>query len=89
MMPSTYRTSLRLRLSILFSPVRLILCVASFAWFVVVSALYMGRGQGAEWWRPLSVIPLLTFTAWTVATDMRHRREEAEQPPTADGDGES
>lgn len=85
-MPPTYRTSLRVRLSLLFAPTRLLLCGASFAWFAGVSALYMGRGQGADVWGPLSVIPLLTFTAWTVATDMRYRREEAEQPPTAAGD---
>ncbi|MCM3613899.1 hypothetical protein M3672_05545 [Microbacterium enclense] len=76
-MHSTYRTSLRVRLSLLFAPVRLVLCVASFAWFVVLSVLYLSRGQGSDLLGPLSVIPFLTFVARTVATDMRHRREDA------------
>ena len=36
---TTGSTSLRLRLSLLFAPIRLLLCVASFAWFAAVSAL--------------------------------------------------
>lgn len=77
MTPPTYRTSLTIRLSTLFSPMRLVLGTASFAWFIVLSVLYLSRGQSADVWGPLSVIPLLTFTAWTVATDMRYRREDA------------
>lgn len=75
-MPSAYRTSLRVRLSILLSPIRLVLGLASFAWFIVATALYLSRGDIVDWLGPLSVIPLLAFTAWTVATDMRYRREE-------------
>ena len=77
MTPPTYRTSLRIRLSTLFSPMRLVLSIASFAWFIVLSVLYLSRGQGSDVWGPLSVIPLLAFVAWTVATDMRYRREDA------------
>ncbi len=77
MTPPTYRASLRIRLSILFSPMRLVLCLASFAWFIVLSVLYLSRGQGSDLLGPLSVIPFLTFVAWTVATDMRYRREDA------------
>ncbi|KSU54731.1 hypothetical protein [Microbacterium enclense] len=76
MTPPTYRASLRIRLSILFSPMRLVLCLASFAWFIVLSTLYLSHGQGADVWGPLSVIPLLAFAAWTVATDMRYRRDD-------------
>ena len=77
LVPSTYRTSLSVRLSILFSPVRLVLGLASFACFVVATALCLGRGDLVDWLGPLSVIPLLAFSAWTVASDMRHRRDEA------------
>lgn len=73
----SYRASLRTRLSVLCSPIRLTLGLASIAWFVVVTALYLGRGNLADVLGPLSVIPLLAFTAWTVATDMRYRREDA------------
>lgn len=72
----SYRASLRTRLSTLFSPIRLTLGLASIAWFVVTTALYLGRGNLVDWLGPLSVIPLLTFKAWTVATDMRYRRED-------------
>lgn len=82
MMPSHYRTSLGVRLSVLFSPGRLVLCVASFVWFAVATALYAGHGDLVDWLGPLSVVPLLTFTAFTVATDMRYRREGLPTPPT-------
>ena len=76
MTPPTYRTSLRIRLSTLFSPMRLVLGIASFAWFIVLSVLYLSRGQGSDVWGPLSVIPFLTFVAWTVGTVIPHRRDD-------------
>lgn len=72
----TYSNSLRRRLRALFSPVRLALFTAAVVFAVALNVVFIGNGGSPEWVGALSVVPLLAFAGWTVATDYRLRRRE-------------
>ncbi len=67
-----YVRSLRTRLSILFSPLRLTLFICSLAWRLGPN-YYLTQRQGPTWLGPVSVVPITAFAIWTVVTDV-HRR---------------
>lgn len=74
-----YTKSFRRRLRVLFSPVRLILFIASIIFNIALNAVYISKGGSPEWVGALSVVPLLAFAGWTVGTDYTIRRNERNQ----------
>jgi hypothetical protein len=78
MNPDSYTNSFRKRVRILFSPIRLILFIASVAFSVVGNVLYVNNGGQPEWLAYVSVIPLWACVFWEVATDMKMRRLDRE-----------
>ncbi len=80
--PDAYTNSFRKRVRILFSPIRLILFIASVAFSVLANVLYINNGGGPEWLGFMSVVPLWVCVFWQLTTDRRMRRidrENAEQ----------
>ncbi|WP_136041827.1 hypothetical protein [Microbacterium sp. K22] len=78
MAPDSYTNSLRTRLRVLFSPVRLTLYIAAITFSVVANVIYLRDGTGTEWLGPASVVPLLALVAWQFATDKKMRRLDRE-----------
>jgi len=72
-MSENYRYSLRTRLKVLFSPVRLVLFLASVVWLVALNAIYISNLGQPEWAGPASVLPTITWVAWMIITDWHHR----------------
>lgn len=66
----------RRRFRVLFSPLRLSLFIAAIIFAVALNIVYISNGASPEWVGALSVVPLLAFAGWTVATDYTHRQEE-------------
>ena len=71
-----YSKSLRRRMRVLFSPLRSTLLVAAVVFAVVLNIMLVRNGGQPEWVGPLSVVPLLAFAGWTLATDYSQRRAE-------------
>lgn len=72
-----YRFSLRKRLSVLFSPIRLTLFLLSIAWLIAANIAFIDNGQKPEWLGPLSVVPVFACAAMLSITDGRERRKAA------------
>ncbi len=79
MMDESYRRSFRKRLSILFSPLRLVLFVAAIIFGIVINVVYLRNGAEPEWLGAISILPVSAFLAWSLATDYRHRRREIQE----------
>jgi hypothetical protein len=76
--PRSYSRSIRHRLSIiLLSPVRSLLLAAA----VALNGVFISNGGSPEWAGALSVVPLLAFTGWTIATDYSYRRRDKSHSP--------
>lgn len=71
-----YTDSVRRRMRVLFSPVRVVFLVAAVVFAVALNIVFISNGGYPEWVGPLSVAPLLVFLGWTLATDYSHRRSE-------------
>lgn len=79
MTEDSYKNSFRKRLRTLFSPLRLVLFIAAIIIAVVGNMFYIGNGGTPEWLGLGSVLPLLAFLFWELATDMKMRRLERER----------
>ncbi|PRB14759.1 hypothetical protein CQ042_10110 [Microbacterium sp. MYb62] len=73
-----YTYSMRTRLHVLFSPLRLAAFIAAIVIAVVGNVLYINNGGGPDWLGPVSVAPIWACVAWEVATDMKMRRRDRE-----------
>lgn len=71
-----YSKSLRQRLRVLFSPLRLTLFIAAIVFAVALNVVFISNGGSPEWLGAVSVVPLLAFAGWTVATDYSLRKQE-------------
>ncbi len=71
-----YERSLKKRLAVLFSPLRLALFIFSGAWCLALNLV--NPDEASAWRGPVSVIPIIAFTVWTVMTDVRQRRPPRE-----------
>lgn len=71
-----YSKSLRQRLRVLFSPLRLTLFIAAIVFAVALNVVFISNGGSPEWLGAVSVVPLLAFAGWTVATDYSLRQQE-------------
>ena len=78
MNPNSYTYSMRTRLHVLFSPLRLAVFIAAIVIAVVGNVLYINNAGGPEWLGPVSVAPIWACVAWEVATDMKMRRRDRE-----------
>lgn len=85
MNPDSYTYSLRRRLRILFSPLRLGFFVAAVVFSVVANVIYINNGGGPEWLGLASIIPLWVCVGWQIMTDITMRRRDRE---AADDTGE-
>lgn len=74
-----YSQSPRRRFRVLFSPLRLSLFIAAIVFAVALNVAYVSNGASPEWVGALSVVPLLAFAGWTVATDYTLRKNEKNQ----------
>lgn len=74
-----YSQSLRRRFRVLFSPLRLTLFIAAIVFAIALSIPFLSNGGSPEWLGALSVLPLLAFAGWTVATDYTLRKNEKNQ----------
>lgn len=74
-----WNSSPRRRFRVLFSPLRLSLFIAAIVFAAALYIAYISNGASPEWVGALSVVPLLAFAGWTVATDYTHRQEEKTQ----------
>lgn len=61
---------------VLFSPLRSTLLVVAVVFAVVLNVMFIRNGGQPEWIGALSVVPLLAFAGWTLATDYSQRRAE-------------
>jgi len=68
-----YSHSLRTRLRVLFSPIRLTVFLASVVWLVTLNVIYVSNLGQPEWAGPASVLPIITWVIWMFITDWRHR----------------
>ena len=71
-----YSKSLRQRVRVLFSPFRLTLFIAAIIFAVALNVVFIGNGGSPEWLGAVSIVPLLAFAGWTVATDYSLRQQE-------------
>ena len=71
-----YSKSPRRRFRVLFSRLRLILFGAAVVFMIALNVVYISNGASPEWVGALSVVPLLIFLGWELATDYTHRRNE-------------
>lgn len=69
----------RRRFRVLFSPFRLLLFSAAIIFAIALNVVYISNGGSPEWVGALSVVPLLAFAGWTVATDYSSRQNEKNQ----------
>ena len=74
-----YSTSMRRRLRVLFSPARLALLIAAVIFAIVLNIMFISNGGSPELMGAVSVVPLLAFAGWTMATDYRHRKSERDR----------
>lgn len=74
-----YSQSLQQRFRVLFSPRRLTLFIAAIIFEIALNIVFISNGRSPEWVGALSVVPLLTFAGWTVATDYTLRKNEKNQ----------
>ncbi|GEC74524.1 hypothetical protein GCM10010213_09050 [Microbacterium maritypicum] len=79
MIEESYKNSFRKRLRILFSPLRLALFLTAIIIAIIGNAIYISNGGSPEWLGLGSIIPLLAFLFWELATDIRMRRLERER----------
>ena len=66
----------RRRFRVLFSSLRLTLFIAAIIFSIALNIVYISNGGSPEWVGALSVVPLLAFAGWTVATDYTLRKNE-------------
>lgn len=78
MIDSSYKNSFRKRLRVLFSPLRLMVFIVAIILAAVGNVFYISSGGTPEWLGLGSVVPLLAFLFWELATDMKMRRLERE-----------
>lgn len=69
-----YRHSLKRRLSVLFSPIRLALFLGSVVWLIVLNVIYISNSGNPAWAGPASAFPILAWVTVMLITDSRHRR---------------
>ncbi|WP_435748724.1 hypothetical protein [Microbacterium sp. PMB16] len=74
-----YSKSMRRRFRVLFSPLRLVLFGAAILFSIALNIVYISNGGSPEWVGALSVVPLLAFVGWLLATDYTLRRNEKNQ----------
>lgn len=79
MNPHSYTNSLRQRMRILFSPLRLALFIAALVIAIVGNVIYIHNGAGPEWLGPASVIPFWSCVIGVFVTDMKMRRLDRER----------
>lgn len=79
--PRSYSRSIRRRLSILLSPVRSFILGAAVAFAIALNGVFISNGGSPEWIGALSVVPLLAFTGWTIATDYSYRQRDKSHAP--------
>lgn len=75
----SYSQSPRRRFRVLFSTLRLVLFGAAIIFAIALNIVFISNGGSPEWVGALSVVPLLAFAGWTVATDYTLRRNEKHQ----------
>ena len=63
----------------LFSPLRLILFSVAIIFAIAMNIVFIKNGGSPEWMGAVSVVPLLAFAGWTIATDYTRRRHEKNQ----------
>lgn len=74
-----YSKSPKRRFRVLFSPLRLSLFGVAIIFAIALNILFISNGGTPEWVGALSVVPLLAFAGWTVATDYALRKKEKNQ----------
>lgn len=74
MSTNRYAESLKKRVSVLFSPLRLVLWAGSAAWAIALNIVYIAGEGEPSWAGPASVVPLFAMLIWLFVTDSRHRR---------------
>lgn len=79
MTEDTYTNSLRKRMRVLLSPLRLVFFMAAIIISIVGNVVYISNGGGPEWLGLLSVIPIFAFAFWGSATDAKMRRLDRER----------
>lgn len=77
--PMPYSQSPRRRFRVLFSPLRLTLFITAIVFAIALNIVFITNGGSPEWVGALSVVPLLAFAGWTVATDYTLRKDEKNQ----------
>ena len=74
MIDTEYRHSLKRRLSVLFSPIRLTLFLGSVVWLIVLNVIYISNSGNPSWAGPASAFPILVWVTVMLITDSNHRR---------------
>jgi len=74
MTDTEYRHSVKRRLSVLFSPIRLALFLGSVVWLIVLNVIYISNSGNPSWAGPASAFPILVWVTVMLMTDSRYRR---------------
>lgn len=74
-MERSYRESVRMRLRILFSPLRLTIFILANAWLLALNIIYIRNGAQQEWIGFISILPITGFAIWTMQTDRTYRNQ--------------